>query len=122
VKATVSEIYVDSNGKATIKWSKAAIIAPNATQATLTTSSHNPGDPVTTLPTALAVKQTYLIFSEVSYLYVPTVGYVMAKSGVNLTDVAYARPRQVVCVVYATPNPTQPPPDPITGQQCPLPP
>jgi Flp pilus assembly protein TadG len=36
VKATLSEIYVDSNQKATIQWSKAAIIAPGATQATLT--------------------------------------------------------------------------------------
>jgi Flp pilus assembly protein TadG len=100
-KATISEIYVDSTGKATIQWSKAAIIGSGATQATLTTSSRNRGDVVTTLvPSALLVKQTYLIFGEVSYLYTPTIGYVMAKTGVTLSDVAYTRPRQVTCVVY----------------------
>jgi hypothetical protein len=32
-----------------------------------------------TIPTTLAVGGTYLLFSEVSYLYVPAIGYVMAK-------------------------------------------
>jgi hypothetical protein len=44
-------------------------------------------------------------FSEVSYLYVPAVGYVMAKAGITLHDVAYARPRQSLCVFYPTTNP-----------------
>jgi Flp pilus assembly protein TadG len=97
--ATVSEIYIDSNGVAKITWSKAALITSSG--ATLTTSSRNPGDTVTGLvPSALLVKQTYLIFSEVSYLYTPAVGYVMAKTGVTLSDVAYSRPRSVTCVVY----------------------
>jgi Flp pilus assembly protein TadG len=100
-KATLSEIYVDSNKIAKIQWSKAATIASGATQATLTASSRNAGD-IITLPPALLVKQTYLIFSEVSYLYTPTVGYVMAKAGVTLSDVAYTRPRQVTCVIYIT--------------------
>jgi len=110
VKATLSEIYVDSQGVARIQWSKAAIIANGNTQATLTASNRNPTDVVTTLvPTALLVKQTYLILSEVSYLYTPTIGYVMAKSGVPLSDVAYTRPRQAICVTYnglPAPNPT----------------
>ncbi len=101
VKATLSEIYVDSSNVATIQWSKAATIASGASQATLTASSRSAGDNVTSMvPPALLVKQTYLIFSEASYLYVPTIGYVMAKSGVNLSDVAYTRPRQSVCVIY----------------------
>jgi len=99
--ARLSEIYVDSNKIAKINWSKAATIANGATQATLTTSSRHAGDVVTNLvPPALLVKQTYLILSEVSYLYTPTIGYVMAKSGVTLSDVAYTRPRQLICVVY----------------------
>ena len=57
---------------------------------------------VVTIPTALKVDGTYLIFSEVSYLYTPTVGYVMAPSGVNLADVSYTRPRQSSCVLYNT--------------------
>ena len=52
-----------------------------------------------TIPSALAVGGTYLIFSEVSYLYTPTVGYVMKKAGVTLSDVAYTRPRQSTCVL-----------------------
>jgi Flp pilus assembly protein TadG len=98
-RATISEIYVDSSNVAKIKWSKSATIASGATQATLTTSTRNPGD-VMTLPAALSVRQTYLILSEVTYLYTPTIGYVMGKTGINLNDVAYTRPRQVVCVIY----------------------
>jgi Flp pilus assembly protein TadG len=100
-KATLSEVYVDSSKIAKIQWSKAATIASGATQATLAASSRNAGDVVTNVvPSTLLVPQTYLIFSEVSYLYTPAVGYVMGQAGVTLSDVAYTRPRQVVCVVY----------------------
>src|SRR5882724_452181 len=84
-QATVSEVYVDSSRIATIQWSKAATIGAGATQAGLTTSSHNPGD-VIVLPATLLVPKTYLIFSEVRYLYTPTVGYVMGQAGVTLSD------------------------------------
>jgi Flp pilus assembly protein TadG len=97
----LSEIYVDSNNKATIQWSKAATIASGATQATLANSTRQPTNDVTNeVPAALLVKQTYLIFSEVKYLYTPVgIGYVM-KSQVTMSDVAYTRPRQAVCVIY----------------------
>jgi len=101
VNATISEIYVDSNKKATIQWSKSAIVANGAIQATLTTSSRSPGDVVTTLvPPALLVKQTYLVLSEVNYLYKPLTGYVMTKTGVTLSDSAFTRPRQFACLTY----------------------
>jgi hypothetical protein len=45
----------------------------------------------------------YLIFSEVSYLYQPIVGYVMSKAGVTLSDTTYTRPRQSACVHYNEP-------------------
>ena len=48
------------------------------------------------------VGDTYLIFSEVTYKYVPTIGYVMAKAGINLTDFTFTRPRQSLCVLYGT--------------------
>jgi Flp pilus assembly protein TadG len=116
VKSTISEIYVNSTGVAKIQWSKAATISSGASQATLTSSSRNPGDTVTGLvPTALLIKQTYLIFSEVSYLYTPTIGYVMAPAGVTISDVSYTRPRQSTCVVYNS-LPAQSPP----GTNCPL--
>jgi Flp pilus assembly protein TadG len=87
-KATISELYVDpTTHKARVQWSKGS--SPRAVSSTVT------------IPVALAVDGTYLIFSEVSYLYVPTIGYVMAKSGVNLNDVAYTRPRQSTCVFFS---------------------
>ena len=92
VQATISELYVDPNTlQARVEWSQGAV--PR------TISS-----PVS-IPTALAVGGTYLIFSEVSYLYVPAVGYVMAKAGITLHDVAYTRPRQSLCVFYPTTTP-----------------
>jgi Flp pilus assembly protein TadG len=98
--ATISEIYVDTSNVAKIQWSKAATFASSGA-ATLVNSSRNAGDVVTTLvPSSLRVAQTYVILSEVSYLYTPTVGYVMGVAGVSLNDVAYTRPRLVQCVVY----------------------
>jgi Flp pilus assembly protein TadG len=95
--STISELYVDPNTHtAKVQWSKGHAVRPTAQ--------------VVTIPTALKVDGTYLIFSEVSYLYTPTVGYVMAPAGVNLSDVAYTRPRQSSCVLYNvaanTPCPT----------------
>ena len=73
-----------------VQWSKGS--APRATGSTIT------------IPTELKVGGTYLIFSEVSYRYVPAVGKVMSMSGVNLSDVAYTRPRQSTCVFYPPPT------------------
>jgi Flp pilus assembly protein TadG len=97
VNATISELYVDPNTlQARVQWSRGT--TPRATSS------------IVNIPAALAVGNTYLIFSEVSVLYTPTVGYVMAKAGVNLSDVAYTRPRQSLCVIYpaATPPPACP--------------
>jgi len=89
VNSTITELYVDPKTlQARVQWSKGS--APRAVSSTVT------------IPTALAIGGTYMIFSEVSYLYVPTIGYVMGKSGVNLSDVAYTRPRQSLCVMYNT--------------------
>jgi Flp pilus assembly protein TadG len=101
MKAQVSEIYVDTNGKATIQWSQGATYS--ATAVTLTSSTRHNGDDVTTVvPAALRVKQTYLIFSEVNYQYLPLggTGYVVAKTGIPLSDVSYTRPRQNSCITY----------------------
>ena len=113
--ATISQIYVDSHSNATISWSKAATCSTGATSATLTASARNAGDNVTSLvPPALLIKQTYLILSEVGYQYVPTVGYVMAKTGITLSDVSYTRPRQLVCVIYNNQPVTPPATCPMT--------
>jgi len=107
--ARISEIYVNASKKATVQWSKAATISSGATQATLTTSTRSISDDVTSLvPPSLLVANTYLILSEVSYLYVPTVGYVLAKAGITMGDSAFTRPRQSTCVYYPTAGSTCP--------------
>jgi Flp pilus assembly protein TadG len=117
VTAQISEIYVDSNGKATYQWSRAATAGPGAIQASFATSTHAPGDPVTDLPSALLVNKTYLIRSDVGYTYQPTIGYgLMAQGGVPLSDVAYSRPRQATCLVYNGTNP-----QPTAQGACPTP-
>ncbi|MBV9456060.1 MAG: pilus assembly protein [Bradyrhizobium sp.] len=101
MKGQVSEIYVDSNGKATIQWTQGATYS--ASSVTLTASTRNPGDDVSSVvPAALLVKRTYLIFSEVSYQCLPLggTGYVVAKTGILLNDVSYTRPRQNTCITY----------------------
>ena len=88
-KSTISELYVDPATKvARVQWSSGS-------------TPHLPKD-VIAIPVELQVGGTYLIYSEVSYLYTPTVGYVMAKAGINLKDSSYTRPRQSTCVLYKT--------------------
>lgn len=89
LNSTITELYVDPTTKvARVQWSKGA--APRGTGSTVV------------IPAALQVGDTYLIYSEVSYKYLPAVGYVMAKAGINLTDFTYTRPRQSKCVLYLT--------------------
>ena len=89
VNSTITELYVDPTSKvARVQWSKGSSARANGT--------------TVAIPTALQVGGTYLIYSEVSYLYVPTVGYIMAKAGINLSDFSYTRPRQSTCVMYKT--------------------
>ena len=88
LNATVSELYIDpATLTAKVKWSKGS--SPRATDSTVS------------IPSALKVGGTYLIYSEVSYNYVPAVGYVMAKSGITLSDFTFTRPRQSLCVLYS---------------------
>jgi Flp pilus assembly protein TadG len=100
-QSTITELYVDpATHKAKVQWSKASTFNSSG-NVVLSTSSHLQGD-IVTLPAALNVDGTYLIWSEVSYTYVPAVGYVMAKTGVTLSDLTYTRPRQSACVLYKT--------------------
>lgn len=103
VNATIAQIYIDANSVAKIQWSKSAVIASGATQATLATAppALTANTTVTSMiPSTLLLPSTYLIFSQVSYIYTAPVKYVL-KSGVTLSDVSYTRPRQVTCVVYS---------------------
>jgi len=80
LKITVSCINIDSNKVAKVKWSETR----NGTK--LSTGS------TVTLPTALAVANTQLLFSEVSYTYDPAVGHVITGT-LNLSDKMYMSPR-----------------------------
>ena len=71
---------IDAQGRATIAWSD-----------TLNGTARTVGAAVT-LPTALNVASTSLIWSEVSYQYQPVIGYVVTGS-LNLSDQIYMRPR-----------------------------
>ena len=89
VNSTITELYVDPATKvARVQWSKGA--APRGAGSTVA------------IPAALQVGGSYLIYSEVSYKYVPSIGYVMAKGGITMSDFTYTRPRQSTCVMYNT--------------------
>jgi Flp pilus assembly protein TadG len=78
---TVSEIAIDSNGNATVVWSSTS----NGTALTV-------GQTVT-LPSGLAMANSYLILGQASYSYNPTYGYVLTHT-LTLSDQFYMRPRQ----------------------------
>jgi len=97
--STITELWIDpATSNARVQWSKGT--APRAQSSVVAI----PSDLIVKDSTGKVIAGQYLIFSEVSYLYVPAVGYVMAKSGINLSDVAYTRPRQTSCVIYPTPT------------------
>jgi Flp pilus assembly protein TadG len=80
LKVTVSQVKIDANGLATIEWSD-----------TLGGTQHATGESVT-LPAALVVANTWLIWSEAEYNYVPSFGSAITGS-LLLKDKMYMRPR-----------------------------
>lgn len=94
VNARIVELYVDANLSVKQIWSA--------------TSGAAPPSGTVTIPAALKVADTYLIYSEVSYKYKPAIGYVMTKTGIDLTDFTYTRPRQSQCVFNPPPTSASP--------------
>lgn len=85
--AIVSAVDIDANGNAKVAWSKAKNTGARAKNSSVT------------LPPALAVPNTQMIWSEVKYTYTPVIGYVVT-GAINLSDQSFSRPRQgnkVVC-------------------------
>ena len=80
LKVTVSSVSIDGNGKATVDWSDSFNGSARAKGSTVV------------LPTALAVPNSSLIWSEVQYGYKPTIGY-MISGTLLLKDQIYMRPR-----------------------------
>jgi Flp pilus assembly protein TadG len=81
LQETVSELTLDSNGNATVTWS-----------GTLNGTALAVGSTVS-VPSGLAVPNTYLIMAQVNYTYDPTFGYVLTKT-ITLSDQIYMAPRQ----------------------------
>jgi Flp pilus assembly protein TadG len=78
LKITISCISIDANRNATVKWSvtrNGAVLS---------------GTP--TLPSALTVASTQLIFAQASYAYTPTMGYTITGT-LTLSDQMYMAPR-----------------------------
>jgi Flp pilus assembly protein TadG len=79
-KITVSVVTIDANGNAKIAWS-----------ATKNGTARATGSAVT-LPDALKVPSTSLVWGETSYSYTPSIGYVVTGT-MSLTDQIFMRPR-----------------------------
>ena len=80
LKVTVTSVSIDGNGNATVDWSDS-----------YNGAARTKGSSVT-LPAALVVNNSSLIWSEVQYSYTPTIGYVVSGT-LTLKDQIYMRPR-----------------------------
>jgi Flp pilus assembly protein TadG len=89
LKVTVTAVTIDANGIAKVAWSDALNGTPRAVNSTVS------------LPTALNVANSQLIWSEVHFNYLPTIGYVVT-GALNLFDQLYMRPRLSETVARTT--------------------
>ncbi|AXK82801.1 pilus assembly protein [Pseudolabrys taiwanensis] len=78
LRMTLSCIKIDANKNATVKWS--------------TTRGGTALSGTPTLPSALQVANTQLLFAQVSYAYTPAVGYTITGT-LTLSDQMYMAPR-----------------------------
>jgi len=91
----LTAVNIDGSKVAKVAWSFAA----SATGNSVTVSSgYSVGTTITTVPPALLVANTQLIWSEVTYTYSPVLGYIL-KSNWPVSDQTYTRPRQSTCVM-----------------------
>jgi Flp pilus assembly protein TadG len=86
LKMTVTCLSIDSTGRATTKWS----VTRNGTA--------NSG--VLTIPSALAVPNSQLLYTQASYDYTPTIGYTITGT-LTLSDKMYMSPR-ITAPTYGT--------------------
>jgi Flp pilus assembly protein TadG len=85
LKVTVTRVDIDGNGKAIVAWSD-----------TKNGTARSKGSTVT-LPAALNIANSSLVWSEVEYAYKPTIGYIVSGT-LTLKDHLYMRPRLSTCV------------------------
>jgi Flp pilus assembly protein TadG len=82
-------VAIDSSGNATVSWSKSL----NATARTVGTS--------VSIPTAINVSSSYLIMTEVTYAYTPTVATNIVGT-ITLSKTVYMSPRLSSTVTYSS--------------------
>jgi Flp pilus assembly protein TadG len=80
LKVTVTSVSIDANSRATVTWS-----------CTRGGTAHSVGSTVT-VPPALNAANSSLIWSEVSYVYTPAIGYIIT-GPLTLKDQLYMAPR-----------------------------
>jgi Flp pilus assembly protein TadG len=81
LKSVVSELAISAQGQATVVWSQ-----------TLNGTALTAGQ-VVSIPSSLAVANSYLLLGQTSYSYNPTYGYVVTGT-LTLSENVYMRPRQ----------------------------
>ena len=88
---TVSQVYIDSQGKPTIDWS-----------CSYQGTAHPTGSPVI-LPPSAVVPSSYLIWGESQYNFTPQIGYVISGT-LQLKDQIYMVPRMSSAVTFKPNN------------------
>jgi hypothetical protein len=87
VAAKISCLKIDGTGIARVAWGEAT-----------TGVTARADNEVVTIPANLAVPNSYLVFSEISYQYIPVTGFSrgfshISASGITLSGVMYMAPR-----------------------------
>lgn len=102
LKASISQVYIDPSTKiAKVVWTRGDFLVGKVVRKV---------NDIVSVPTNLIVKDAngnylpnqYLILGEANYDYVPTIGWVVPKGGLALSDAMFTRPRQTSCVVMVT--------------------
>lgn len=98
VVVVISQIEINTGGKATVSWSYALNGTPLAqgSTATIPAGLVASGNTCGTYP-------CYLIFGQVSYTYTPLFGF-FGSGGITLADSLYVTPRSSACIFYPPGN------------------
>jgi Flp pilus assembly protein TadG len=86
-KVTLSSVLIDANGKATVDWSATL----NGTQRSGTVTG--------SIPAALLIPNTSVIWGEATYNYKPAIGWVVTGT-IPMYDQIFLRPRQTSNVLH----------------------
>jgi Flp pilus assembly protein TadG len=84
MKAVVTSVTIDANQNATVVWSRA-----------LNGATVRSGTVTGSIPAALLTSAGSLIWAEAYYTYTPTIGKVIAPSGIPLSEKIFLKPRLI---------------------------